>query len=287
MKHVPGTGFCHAVVVRTSILCAALVFAVVLQAFSPEGAQAKELRVQGVTSPIYNAQLSFPVPGTVGRIAVQPGQAVRAGELLMALESTPEDKRLELLENEIGNTVKIRILKSRAAQAKVDYERYKGALSRNAATTMETQHAKLTYDLSILALEEEEFRIEQLKRNYEELLAHRERMRLYAACDGFIEEVGVEVGMAVDKNVPAVRLVSVDPFYVDFAVPVQVAASLHVGTQVMLCRPGSTDCRPGVINQVGKVAVLSSGNLKVRVQAQNQQKIPVGMMLEGVFPVDE
>lgn len=246
---------------------------------------ADELRLQGVSLPNYNAQLSFPIPGVVGEIAVRAGQRVKTGDLLMRLHSDPEDRRIELVQHEVGNIVKLRILQTRADQAAVDYERYKGALKRQAATDMETQHAHLAHKLTLLELEEEKFRLEQLERSLHELMAHRERMRLYAAVDGYVEEVNVEVGMAVDKNTPALRLVSIDPLTVDFSMPVARALTFKEGEKVTLCFPKTTTCREGLIRHIGKIAILSSGNLRVRVQSDNPQNTPAGMMLEAVFGV--
>lgn len=98
----------------------------------------------------------------------------------MALDTRTEDSRLRLLEQEIASTIKIRTLTTKSKQAGLDMARYAAALKNKAATVMEAQHAKLAYGLSVLALEEEYFRIEQLKLNRNELLAIRECMRLYA-----------------------------------------------------------------------------------------------------------
>lgn len=247
-------------------------------------ALAAGLVVQGISRPNYNAQLSFAVPGSVFEIAVKPGQQVKANDLLMHLDSRAEDSRLDLLEAEITNEIKLRTLTTRKDQAKLDMQRYKSALVHKAATAMEAQHAQLAYVLSELAIEEEAFRVSQLRLSREELLAQRERMRLYAPCDGYIEEILVERGMAVDKNVPALRLVSIDPMVIDLTLPVEQAMQLEEGGAVEVELPGTGETVPGVVAQVAKIAVLSNRTLKVRVDAPNPGGKPVGMMVNVRFP---
>lgn len=252
--------------------------------FLTERAYAKPLEVQGVSRPIYNAQLSFPLPGSVYAILVKSGQAVKEGELLMHLDSRAEDSRLALLDSEIANTIKIRTLTTRIDQAYLDMQRYEGALREKAATVMEYQHAKLGHNLSILALEEEKFRIEQLKRSKEELTAQRDRMYLYAPCDGYVEKVLVERGMAVDRNVPALHLVSTDPLLVELTLPVEEALRLKQGDPVEVRQPGSETVLPGVVAHIARIAVLSNRTLKVSVHVSNSQGMPAGLMVNALFP---
>lgn len=247
-----------------------------------EGGDMRE--TQGVSRPMYNAQLSFALPGSVFAIAVQPGQAVREGDLLMHLDSRAEDSRLALLDSEIANTIKIRTLKTKIEQAQLDMQRYADALRQKAATVMEYQHAKLAHSLSVLALEEEEFRIEQLQRSKQELLAQRERMYLYAPCNGYVEEVLVEKGMAVDRNVPAIRLVAIDPIQVDLTLPVDQALLLKEKDEVEVILPGTQHVIKGVVAHIAKIAVLSNRTLKVRVHVPNADGKPVGLMVTVRFP---
>ena len=255
-----------------------------LFAFSAPSAFAAALEVQGVSRPIYNAQLSFALPGSVYEIAVKPGQAVKEGDLLMHLDSRAEDQRIELINAEIASDIKIRTLKTRIEQARLDMNRFAGALREKAATLMEYQHAKLAHSLSILALEEEQFRIEQLKRNKEELLAQRHRMYLYAPCDGYVEDIIVERGMAVDRNVLALRLVSIDPILVELTLPVDKAMQLKKGDSVEVRQPGSETVLAGEVAHIAKIAVLSNRTLKVRVHVANPQGTPVGLMVTIRFP---
>lgn len=254
-----------------------LLFVILL--FCMDGqAMGKVFEVQGVSRPIYDAQLSFPVAGSLADIVVKAGQIVKKNDLLMSLDSRPEDTRISLLDYEIMNTLKIRTLNTKMAQAKLDMERYAGALKAKAATLMEVQHSKLTYNLTKLAIEEEKFRIEQLKRNREELIAQRERMHLYAPSDGYIEDILVERGMAVDRNVIILRLVDIDPLIVELTLPFEQVSLLHEGDEVEVMYPTTKETLRGTIMHIAKIAVLSNRTLKVRIHVPNPQGMPVGLM---------
>ncbi len=247
-------------------------------------ARAAEQSFEGVSRPIYNAQLSFSVPGTIYKIAVKRGQEVKKGELLMHLDDRAENSRLAQLDYELKNTIKIRTLTARIKQAKLDMERFRAALRKKAATLMEFQHAELGHSLSILALEEEKFRLEQLKHSREELSAHKDKMYLYAPFDGFVEEIAVELGMAVDRNVPAIRFVAIDPLLVELTLPVDKAQNLKVGDKAEVRRQGFNEIMHGEVMQVAKIAVLSNKTLKVRVTVENPTALPAGLMLNVSFP---
>ena len=255
------------------------------ESFAAEAGNDAALTAQGVSRPVYNAQLNFAMPGSVYDIIARPGRRVSTGDLLMSLDTRAEDSRLKLLEQEIASTIKIRTLRTKIEQARLDMERYAAALKNKAATVMEAQHAKLAHDLSVLALEEEYFRIEQLKLNRDELLALRERMRLYAPCDGYVEDLFVELGMAVDKNIPALQLVSIDPLQVDITLPVEQAALIRENDQATVIMPDGEE-RQAFVKQVSRIAVLSNRTIKVRISVPNPAGTPAGLMVTVRFPAD-
>ena len=265
------------------VLCAFCLLALLHAAVMARPASGAALTAQGVSRPVYNAQLNFAMPGSVYSIVVKPGQMVKAGDLLMSLDTRAEDSRLQLLEEEINSTIKIRTLTTKIEQARLDMERYAVALKNKAATVMEAQHARLAYNLSILALEEEHFRIAQLRLNRDELLVMRERMRLYAPYDGHVEDVLVELGMAVDKSIPALQLVSIDPLQVDITLPVEQANLIKEHHRAMAIMPGGEE-RPAFVKQVAKIAVLSNRTLKVRISVPNAAGTPAGLMVDVRFP---
>ncbi len=252
--------------------------------YTHASAQEKGLEVQGVSRPMYDAKLSFSISGNVFAIKVNQGQAVKEGEVLMYLDSRAEDSRIAQLEAEIQSTIKMRTLKARIDQAKLDMERYRGALRNKAATVMEFQHAKLGHDLSVLGLEEERFRIAQLKLSLKEMQAQRDKMYLYAPKDGFVEDILVERGMAVDRNVVAVHYVAIDPLLIDVTLPMQQAARIEVGDEVEILIPNNSEVFSGKVVQIAKIAVLSNRSIKIGIHMDNPQNISAGMLVKVRFP---
>ncbi len=243
----------------------------------------KYFEVQGVSRPMYNATLSFSVPGSVFEVNVVPGQTVKKGTLLMHLDSRAEDSRLMQMEHEVNNTIKIQTLEAKVAQAKLDMLRYEGAYKSRAATLMELQHARLGHELSVLALKEERFRLRQLALSLKELQAQRDKMYLYAPRDGFVEGILVEQGMAVDRNVTAVHYVSIDPLLVELTLPIEQAMQIQVGDIVEVLQPHTDTAFTGKVTQVARIAVLSSKTLKVGILVDNPQHIAAGLMVTVRF----
>ena len=94
------------------------------ESFAAEAGNYAALTAQGVSRPVYNAQLNFAMPGSVYDIIARPGRRVSTGDLLMSLDTRAEDSRLKLLEQEIASTIKIRTLKTKIEQANLDMKRY-------------------------------------------------------------------------------------------------------------------------------------------------------------------
>ncbi len=244
---------------------------------------AHSFEVQGVSRPFYDASLSFSVPGTIGDILIEEGDEVFEGQELIRLDSRAESARIKLIENEINADIKQRTLLSRAEQSRVDMVRYQDAKRHNAATAVEVQHSQLAYELNKLAIEEEVFRIDQLRLNLDELLAQKEKMVLKAPVSGYIEEIAVEKGMAVDRNVLALRLVSNNPLLIEFSLPIDQALAIKEGDSVDIRTENSSMVFEGEVAQIAKVAVLSNKTLKVRVKADNIHNLPAGLLLNVSF----
>ena len=176
------------------------VFTVSVEAASPK-------LIYAVLKPSYDAELSFPVSGTISKLLIKDGNRVKKGQLMAQLENSVELARLEQLkvkaESEIEeNAVKAELkqLKAQAEstleedavkaevsqlkaksdstievdasiakmkQAESDYEKVEKASKSGAASSKELEHSALDVKIGKLSVKLAEFEHLQNKRKYE------------------------------------------------------------------------------------------------------------------------
>ena len=209
----------------------------------------------GITEAMYDGTLSLPVAGIVTRCPSREGASVRAGDVLLELDSTLEE--LEVQRRRL-------ILETR----RMDYEALQRLFEQNSISVKKEELDKARADYQVA---ETELKIaeEQLRRR-----------RLVAPCDGVVVEVRPEVGEAVQAYQPLIRLV--DTRQVRFVANVEPAWCTGL-------RPDQTvtvelDAAPAPVRVRGRVAFISpvadpaSGLRRVEVWFEN----PDGAVAPGV-----
>jgi multidrug efflux pump subunit AcrA (membrane-fusion protein) len=132
---------------------------------------------------------------------------------------------------------------------------------------------------------------EQLK--YREAEAQIKRMRIRSPIAGKVEQVAVKEGEASDAVAVVIRVVCIDPLWMDVPVELAVARGLSVGsaTQVDFAActlaDGTTSAPAmsveGRITYIGAVAEAASNTLLVRVEAPNPSGRPAGERVDVTF----
>lgn len=209
----------------------------------------------GITEAMYDGTLSLPVAGIVTRCPVREGSAVRAGDVLLELDTALEE--LEVTRRRL-------VLENR----RTEYEALRRLFEQNSISVKKEELDKARADYQIA---ETELRMaeEQLRRR-----------RLVAPCDGVVVDVLPEVGEAVQAYQPLVRLV--DTRRVRFTANLEPAwcAALQPGLTVTL----ELDAAPAPVRVQGRVAFVSpvadpaSGLRRVEVWFEN----PEGAVAPGV-----
>ncbi|MEO0631832.1 MAG: HlyD family efflux transporter periplasmic adaptor subunit [Planctomycetota bacterium] len=102
---------------------------------------------------------------------------------------------------------------------------------------------------------------------------------LTAPFDGTVDIVFVDVGDSVRDTDPAVRVVSVDPLWVDVATPTEQTLDLEPGDPAWVrVRIGE---EPRVLSAtivgISPVADSVTGARRVRVEASNPEGLPAGL----------
>jgi RND family efflux transporter MFP subunit len=258
-----------------------------------------EERIEAFTKPSRDATLSFIRPGRVIEVLVKEGDAVKAGQELIRLDDEAELAQLEQLKAQAEDDTRVRAAEAQLAQKKVDLKLKELAFDKGAATKMEVDHAELEVTISELSLELAKFTQKQDQRKYREACIQHARMRLKSPIDGVVERPVpgpgsvltqglVEEGESVNALEPVIRVVKIDPLWVDAPVPLGVARRLKRGGKAVVEFESDGASRPLLVNariaHIVAVADAASGTLTVRVEAPNRARRPAGERVYVSFP---
>jgi len=241
--------------------------------------------IAAITNPSGDVTLSFVQPGRIARIHFKEGDAVKAGAVLVQLDDSVERARLAQLEADSKNTTNIEAGEASLAQKRVDLKKLEKAASLNAATDLEVEHAKLDVTIAELSLKVAVFEHEQAQRKYDEAKLQIDNMSLKSPIDGSIEKIDVETGESINVLESVVRVVQIDPLWIDVPVPLAETTNLICGNtaQVEFTSPGKMSVK-GTIAFIGAVADAASGTLRVRIEVPNKSNRPAGEYVRVVFP---
>lgn len=233
--------------------------------------------IRAVTIPSADVTLSFVQPGLLTVIHPKEGDKVCEEQVVVELDTTVEKAQLLSLEAEAKNVTRIDAAEASLSQKRVDLKRLKKAAERNAATDLEVQHAVLDVLIAELSLKLAQFEHEQAQRKYTEAKLALDRMQLKSPIEGIVEKVHFENGESVNAQDEIIRLVRIDPLWIDAQLPVAEATKLKAGQRIGVqsaAEPGTKVV--GQVLHVAAVADAASGTLTARIEVPNPDGYPAG-----------
>ncbi len=258
---------------RTPLLCVLLISAL----SSATAMGDASIGIEAVTYPSDDVILSFVSEGRVADIAVLVGQSVEFNQVLARQDDTAERAQLEHLKAQAEDTIRIRAAEATLAQKRVDLDKIRVAAQRGGATELEVRHAELDVTVAELSLEMAKFQQQQDVRKYHELLMHVNRMRIVSPFDGVVEKLFMQVGESADTLKEVMRVVRIDPLWIDVSVPRSIAERLDIGNSARIqLSAGQGDEVLGTVVHKAAVADAASNTLTVRVEMTNPTMRPAG-----------
>lgn len=204
--------------------------------------------VQGVT-------VSADLPGMVERIAFESGKHVNEGDVLVELDTRQEQAQLTAAEAERD-------------LAKLNFDRLEGLVNLRAI-------ARADYDRAAAEQKQTEAKVGEIR-------AMIARKTIRAPFSGVLGIRQVNLGQYLSAGDPVVPLQSLDPIYVNFAVPQQDAGQLHVGRRVRITSEDvGRAAFSGTISAINSVVDESTRNLEIQATLSNSNgRLRPGMYVE-------
>lgn len=233
---------------------------------------------EAVTKPSKDRTISFIRPGLVAEVLVKDGDIVASDQLLAKLDDAAEQFQLQQLKATAEDTTEIEAEKAQLESAQLDLELKKGVRSKGAVTRLELKMAETQVKIAEARVKIAEFKHRMNKLRYREAVAQLARMELRSPIDGIVDEIAVDEGEAVDNQMrPVMRIISIDPMWIDVNVPTRQARKyLRKGQSARVYFEGASAAKTGKIIQVAADADAASDTVRVRVELPNPEKRGTG-----------
>ncbi|MGD1018159.1 MAG: efflux RND transporter periplasmic adaptor subunit [Verrucomicrobiia bacterium] len=203
--------------------------------------------VNGVT-------VSTDLAGIISQISFQSGTAVKKGDLLVKLDSQQEEAQL------------------RSAEARRDLSKL--SLDRQRSLVSDGASSRSDYDVA-------ESEARQATAAVDDARALIARKTITAPFDGLVGIRRVDLGQYLEVGAPIVTLQSVNPIYVEFAIPQQDLDQIAVGKQIRLKAAGvEGDGFEGEITAIESRLDESTRNMTIQGTVKNpDNKLRPGMFV--------
>lgn len=215
----------------------------------------------GTVAPVQGVMVSAEVPGKVTKIAFESGSVVKAGDLLIQLDTSTEEAQLRAAE-------------ATAALAQANLQRAHDLRTSNTNSPAELDAA--------------DAQAKQASAQADNLRAVIAKKTVKAPFTGRLGLRSVNLGQIVKEGDPIAALQTLDPIYVNFSVPQQQLAQMGSGMTVRL----TTDASPGKPIE-GKITAINAevdpATRNIRVQAtipNTDERLRSGMFanVEVILP---
>jgi membrane fusion protein (multidrug efflux system) len=208
----------------------------------------------GTVSAVQGVTVSADLPGIIAEIAFDSGHRVRAGEVLVKLDTRQEVAQLAAAE-------------AQRDLDKLNLERIRGLLSQGIAAQADDDDAVA--------------KAKQSEAHVGELQATIDRKIIKAPFAGVLGIRQVNLGQYLAGGDPVVPLQSLDPIYVDFGVPQEKLEALRSARHVRVESEGESAVHAeGSISAINSVVDPATRNAQVRATLANpQDRLQPGMFV--------
>jgi membrane fusion protein (multidrug efflux system) len=208
----------------------------------------------GTLAPVEGVTIAADADGTIVKIAAESGSAVKAGDLIIELDTTVEVAQLASAE-------------AAAALAKLQHDRAAELVAKNTISKSEFDAATA--------------QLNQAGANVAALKATIEKKHVRAPFAGRVGIRLVNLGQFVARGRALVPLQKLDPIYVNFNIPQRQLASLSLGQKISLRVDAFPQPFEGKISAINSEVDASTRSVSVQaLVANSDERLRAGMFVQ-------
>lgn len=220
-----------------------------------------------------------PVEGLIEAIAVDRGDSVRKGQVLVVLESGPERAALQIAKSRAAMTGPVEAAQARVEYSKTKEKRQEELFQQNFVSSSALDEARTERKLAEselrVALENQQLADLEVQRATE-LLAMR---TIRSPFNGVVVERLLDPGEFATTNLrePILRLAETDPLNVQVVLPAAQFGKIRKGDRGEIAPETGPSRVEGRVAVVDRVIDAASGTFGVRLEVRNPNgAIPAG-----------
>jgi membrane fusion protein (multidrug efflux system) len=208
----------------------------------------------GTAAAVRGVTVSADLPGVVEKIAFQSGTQVTAGDVLVQLDTRQEQAQLASAE-------------SQRELARLNLERMRSMLQQHVVAQAEYDRAAAD--------------AKQAEANVNTIRATIERKTIRAPFTGMLGIRQADLGEYLAAGAQIVPLQSLDPIYVNFAVPQQQIGRIRPGTHVQVALENGSMTTSGTVSAMDSVVDPTTRNVQVQATVPNRgARLRPGMFVQ-------
>ena len=228
-------------------------------------------KFSGVVKGRYETDLAFQVGGKIISRNVQVGSTVRAGDILMSIDSK------DILEQNKTASAQVTSTLAQMNLAKSNLERYSKLFAEDAISAATLDQYKTQYDAAVA--------------NYNSAVAQAEQSNnaldytnLSANADGVISAINAEVGQVVLAGQTVLRLTQTNELEVEINIPENKISAIGIGQPCEINFWANDEIISGRVREISPTADNNSRTFPIKISIENiPENILLGMTANVTF----
>jgi len=228
---------------------------------------ASEENYSGVVRGRYETNLSFRVGGKIISRGVQTGSRVRAGDVLMTLDSK------DIAEQSRSAQAQVASARAQLQLAKSNLDRYTELFKSEAIAAAMLDQYRTQFDAAQAAYDAA---VAQAQQSQNAL----DYTALAADADGVISNVAAEVGQVVAAGQTVLTLVQTGELEVVVNIPENKISAMQIGRRVAINFWATNERATGTVREISPMADSASRTFAVKISLPDVQNVQLGMTAE-------